>query len=404
MEPQNVPMDPPQVLPQVLPPAVPQVVPPAPDPMTQLAEAITNLATISNLHLASNLAGAKVVMRPTPYAGTGGDDARRFLAAFTMWAMAQGSSLNVVDGQGNLMDRRDGEWIRAALSFLVDDAAVWAAPAMEVFADGLVPFDNRWEGFRQQFKARFETADEAVDAKEKLRLLFQETSSIPEYAARFKQAMVRTGYSAADLRDRFYDHLHPKVKDELVHSNRPVVTLDDLIAATTEIDARVRQRQAEKERERRRGGMNSGTTLTPDLAASNPFMPMSSDPVKMEVDATRTREEFLRQMRGRCFGCGSTAHTKKDGNHEREVCKHCMRVGHREGVCLARYMGKPKSQKAAATQEEEEVVVEDLSDDSLEEEEEEVKIAATSSDTLTQLLEQQKALAEQIAKWREEDF
>ena len=109
-------------------------------------------------------------------------------------------------------------------------------------------------------------------------------------------------------------------------------------------------------------------------------------------------------MRGRCFSCGSTAHTKKDGNHEREVCKHCMRVGHREGVCLARYMGKPKSQKAAATQEEEEVVVEDLSDDSLEEEEEEVKIAATSSNTLTQLLEQQKALAEQIAKWREEDF
>ena len=199
---------------------------------------------------------------------------------------------------------------------------------MEVFADGLVPFDNRWEGFRQQFKVRFETADEAVDAKEKLRLLFQETSSIPEYAARFKQVMVRTGYSAADLRDRFYDHLHPKVKNELVHSNRPVVTLDDLIAATTEIDARVHQRQAEKERERRRGGMNSGTTLALDLAVGNPFMPVSSDPVKMEVDATCMREEFLRRMRGRCFGCGSTAHTKKDGNHEREVCKHCMHVGH----------------------------------------------------------------------------
>ena len=299
-----------------------------PDPMTQLAEVIMNLATISNLHLASNLAGAKVVMRPTPYAGTGGDDARRFLAAFTMWAMAQGSSLNVIDGQGNLMDRRDGKWIRAALSFLVDDAAVWAAPAMEVFTDGLVPFDNHWEGFRQQFKAHFEMADEAVDAKEKLQLLFQETSSIPEYAARFKQAMVRTGYSVADLWDRFYDHLHPKVKDKLIHSNRPIVTLDDLIAAMTEIDVRVCQCQAEKEWERRLGGMNSGMTLALDLATGNPFMPVSSDPVKMEVDATRTREEFLRQMRGRCFGCGSTAHTKKDGNHEHEVCKHCMRMGH----------------------------------------------------------------------------
>jgi hypothetical protein len=109
-------------------------------------------------------------------------------------------------------------------------------------------------------------------------------------------------------------------------------------------------------------------------------------------------------MKGRCFGCGSTAHTKKDGNHECEVCKHCIRVGHREGVCLARYMGRPKSQKVAATQEEEEILVEDLSEGSSTEENEEAKVATTSSDTLTQLLEQQKVLAEQIAKWLEEDF
>jgi Retrotransposon gag protein len=247
MEPQNVPMDPPHVLPQVLPPVVPQIIPPAPDPMTQLAEAIMNLMTISNLHLASNLASAKVIMHPTPYARTGGDNACRFLAAFTMWAMAQGSSLNVIDGQGNLMDHHDGKWIHAALSFLVDDATVWATPAMEIFTNGLIPFDNCWEGFRQEFKAHFEMADEAVNAKEKLWLLFQETSSIPEYAARFKQAMVRTGYSAADLQDRFYDHLHPKIKDKLVHSNHPVVTLDNLIAASTEIDMHVRQCRAEKE-------------------------------------------------------------------------------------------------------------------------------------------------------------
>ena len=40
--------------------------------------------------------------------------------------------------------------------------------------------------------------------------------------------------------------------------------------------------------------MNTRTTLVPDLAMGNPFPTSSVDPVMMEVDATRTREEFLR--------------------------------------------------------------------------------------------------------------
>jgi hypothetical protein len=38
----------------------------------------------------------KIIMRPAPFGGASGEDARRFLATFTMWAMAQGSRLNVV--------------------------------------------------------------------------------------------------------------------------------------------------------------------------------------------------------------------------------------------------------------------------------------------------------------------
>jgi hypothetical protein len=41
--------------------------------------------------------------------------------------------------------------------------------------------------------------DEAVDGKEKLRVLWQNNSSIPEYTALFKELMSRTGYSSADL-------------------------------------------------------------------------------------------------------------------------------------------------------------------------------------------------------------
>ena len=57
-----------------------------------------------------------------------------FLAAFTMWAMAQGTALNIVNQQGNFVACHDPEQIRAALLYLQDNAAIWASPAMEEFA------------------------------------------------------------------------------------------------------------------------------------------------------------------------------------------------------------------------------------------------------------------------------
>ena len=54
-------------------------------------------------------------------------------------------------------------------------------------------------------------------------------------------------------------------------------------------------------------------------------------------------------MKGRCFSCGSKEHSKKDRNHECDVCHHCGKAGHRSTVCLSKYMGKPAAAKAAAT-------------------------------------------------------
>jgi len=128
---------------------------------------------------------------------------------------------------------------------LQDDASVWAALAMEEFADGGVPFNDNWQRFRTQFKARFKTVDEAVDAKEKLRVLWQDSSTVPEYAALFKEAMARTGYSSADLRDHFYEHFSTRIKDELVHTAHPISTLDELVMVASDLDIRLRQRRAE---------------------------------------------------------------------------------------------------------------------------------------------------------------
>ena len=375
---------------------------PAADAMTQLAQAMATLADVSTMQLATNLSKAKTVQKPSPFKGEHGSDARRFLAAFTMWAMAQGTGLNVVDRQGNAVDRRDLEWIRAALSYLQDDASVWASPAMEEFASGRVPFNNDWEEFREQFKARFETVDEAVDAKEKLRVLWQGSSSVPEYAALFKELMTRTGYSSADLRDRFYEHLSTRIKDELVHTARPIASLNELITVASDIDVRVRQRRAERDREKRRSGITTSTTTLPTPPPTTPFTAPLTDPNAMDIDATRTREEFMRRMRGKCFGCRSTVHAKKDGNHDREVCTYCKRVGHREAVCMDRFLGRSKTQKAAATGGEENTDNEGLEEAS--ESSEKAEVVAATSSSLAQLIEQQKALTEQIAAWREQDF
>src|SRR6201996_2302897 len=88
----------------------------------------------------------------------------------------------------------------------------------------------------------------------------------------------------------------------------------------------------------------------------------SKSPNAMEVDASqqqqqqqagkekRTRYTYLSWMKGKCFGCGSTDHAKKDGKHEHDICGHCKKVGHHSPVCMAKYMGKPIAAKAAATE------------------------------------------------------
>src|SRR5215475_10686818 len=72
------------------------------------------------------------------------------------------------------------------------------------------------------------------------------------------------------------------------------------------------------------------------------------DPNAMDVDATTTRrtnsrEEFLRRMRGRCFGCGQSSHAKRDCTRARNVtCNYCRRKGHLEQVCQDKFMGLEK--------------------------------------------------------------
>jgi hypothetical protein len=128
----------------------------------------------------------------------------------------------------------------------------------------------------------------------------------------------------------------------LAGTHQPIGTIDELRAAAQSLDQRWWQREAKKK----------GHTFT----LGNP---KPSDPNAMQVDATRqdnsgnktqkNRGSYIKHMQGKCYGCGSDKHTKKDGNHERDVCNHCGKTGHRSPVCFTKYIGKLATAKAAAT-------------------------------------------------------
>jgi len=86
-------------------------------------------------------------------------------------------------------------------------------------------------------------------------------------------------------------------------------------------------------------------------------------------------------MQGKCFGCGSTTYARKDGNHECDLCAHCKHVGHREVVCMGKFMGRSKGQKAAVMGEESDGEVGMPGE--ISEELEEEWLAATNQATLT---------------------
>ena len=103
----------------------------------------------------------------------------------------------------------------------------------------------------------------------------------------------------------------------------------------------------------------------------------------------------MKQMAGKCFGCGSLDHTKKAGNHDQEICHHCQKAGHCANICFDKYMGKEKKAKAAGTQQ----AASTSSSQGKQAASTSAPTPAPStlqSEVVKLLLEQQKALAEQL--------
>ena len=176
------------------------------------------------------------------------------------------------------------------------------------------------------FNKQFAPHNSVETARDVLKHIKQGKNSVAEYQARFDQFTSQTGWSDTDHRTRFYNGLSEAIKDSLAITDQPIGTLTKLKKAAQVLDQQMHQRLAEK----------TGKSLRP----TNNTTSRNSD--AMEVDATRQQQSgkevrnqktYLAFMKGKCYGCGSTDHTKANGNHEQDICNHCRKVGHHSLVC-----------------------------------------------------------------------
>ena len=121
--------------------------------------------------------------------------------------------------------------------------------------------------------------------------------------------------------------------------------LTELRQAAQVLDQQMHQRQAEKMGKSLHTTPHSTSTRAPDAMDMD-----TSQQQQLSGKEQCTRRTYLSWMRGKCFGCGSPDHAKKDGKHEKDICGHCKKLGHRLPVCMAKYLGKPIVTKAAATE------------------------------------------------------
>ncbi|KAF5364403.1 hypothetical protein D9757_011914 [Collybiopsis confluens] len=275
------------------------------DVLRAINDLATNQATLQQIvqDVVTSMNNNKGVSKPHNYNGVGSEDARRFLAAFEVWAQGVPNLRSLTGNEPEMLLSGPPHRRKHQRTHIQQQRPL--------------TYPN-WADFRAAFVARFETADPVTDAKSMLKALYQGRNSVASYAATFKQYSDRTGYSDVDLRDKFYDHLTDRVKDSLVHSNANTSSLANLIAEATRIDNRI------NERVRQKMPFKAVTPATHHFQPINAPFVAHRDPNAMDVDATRTvtnksSDDYRRFMTGRCYGCGSKNHRKADGHHERDV-------------------------------------------------------------------------------------
>ncbi|KAK1219688.1 hypothetical protein PQX77_017583 [Marasmius sp. AFHP31] len=281
-----------------------------------------------------------VIAKPTVFKGDV-DGVARFLLMFRNWTTEQ-KALRIKAGQGvtpedvGKLDHR--RTIQSALSFCEGGkAGRWAANYLKQINTSMTdktvafPFEGKWETFEKQLKVCFGSANEKADAIRELEQMKQGNKAVNLYCQHFRDPGAKTGLSDADLMIRFRSGLNPEVKKLLVTmdlAQGDPKDLDDLEDWSC---------RAERALETEGFSTRKRTETTTTISATVPTHATQTNPVGGNG---KTHEDFMRAMRNHCYGCGTTDHTKGQGNHSQEQCHHCKRFRHCTSICQDKFLGR----------------------------------------------------------------
>ncbi|VDC06529.1 unnamed protein product [Peniophora sp. CBMAI 1063] len=303
--------------------------------MTQLAtqvaalgNTVNNLVTVSQQQVNAQAGTVTLeanIEKPAKFKGDGSiaqnaSGARAFIAAFTNFA-----ANNVKLSPGGTP--KQSAWIQSFLSFMDGPAREWAVPYLEAIADKKDPWAS-WDECKKAFSTCFSVIASDETARDRINKLQQGNRSLPDFAAKFAAVGALTGYNNADLMRHFRKGLKPSFSEKLAIRGGKYTKLSELIDVASQL-----YNDLYEEDRRHKNSTGSGSQSA-DYGEA------------MDIDALRqgskkNRFDFIKWMKGRCFGCGSQDHNKSDCTRIRSgaACGYCGRIGHFQDVCQDKYLG-----------------------------------------------------------------
>lgn len=113
----------------------------------------------------------------------------------------------------------------------------------------LTPLFADYPAFATAFRTRFEMVNEAGDTLMALKQLWQDTKTMQDYTALFKQHAGRIRLSDDDKLIRYRKHLSTFIKNRLAETNRVHNIFNTIVTIATDIDKQHWEWIAEKARE-----------------------------------------------------------------------------------------------------------------------------------------------------------
>jgi hypothetical protein len=306
-----------------------------------------------------------VVEKPQPFKGNSLENARIFQSAFLVFAQDREREFGLFDQNGVPIRDINGKQlgnqkklITSFLTYMQDEAAIWARPQLELLAEEKEVFNGRFSKCIEAFKLKFEPIQADQEARSKLSKLTQGNKTFSAHLAEFETWAPWIGWSDVDLHLRLYTSLNQDYIERLSYFVPPPSTYSLLKEYGRTVD--IQKQNIAAALDAQRGG-SSGRTHTQPVAPKGTGFQQPADPNAMVIDATvdfsglknlldrnKIRSAWQKAMKGRYHVCGAKNH-ESDKHPTDTTCKHCGKQGHWATVCLTCLTGASKAQNVSAS-------------------------------------------------------